>query len=386
MHFRPTTTGAIVGYKPEQLQKLCLASGRQFLYDIFLFDVYAETRTNQLTRGMRISQKYTPLFAEVLVEGPASLLRVERMGATHYFVRRETASYLELTERLYLGKNGVSVMNGNNYVGQLQLYFGDCAAAVQAAEHAPFTAEGLVRVVQAYNQQCSASHSLGSTPYSLTKPGTKMAWNVGVLGGIQFNSFALSNYDITSIASSLNGLNLDHRLHPVGGLYVDALHAGRVLALHSEATLNRFGSQQEFAASPTTSAGSYEWLGTQAQLRVGLRFFSALSQRKRQFFGGIGAGHSFTLSYKSSLKYGTASDSFLNGNDGFLCYLEAGVRQQRLTLTLTGQAAGTGYYEDTLGWQVRGNTHLLQYAGAMWSVSATLGYRLNTNTDARDSK
>ena len=61
-----------------------------------------------------MQQEPTRLFAEVLVEGPASLLRVPLAGATHHFVRRESQPYLELTERRYLRPGTATLVEANN--------------------------------------------------------------------------------------------------------------------------------------------------------------------------------------------------------------------------------------------------------------------------------
>ncbi|MGI4874165.1 MAG: hypothetical protein ACRYFX_23640 [Janthinobacterium lividum] len=364
VRFRPIS-GAVTAYRPGQVRSFCLATGRCFRSDVFPFDKHAETRTTLLRQGLRIAQEDTRLFAEVLVDGPASLLRSSQVGATHYFVRREARPYLELTERRYLRQNTVTIVNGNNYVAQLEGYFGDCEAAMQAIQRAPFTAEGLLRVVQAYNQQCTAARHPGQEVKAVADPGLLLGLHAGVLVGAHYNGALLMRGPIRA----LYGQRLDNSLHPAGGIYADVLIAGRRVALHAEATLSQYSGQGSFAAAYGLPAGNYEWQGMQVQLREGLRFFANLTPHKRLYFGGIGVGQDRSFATTSSLNFVDNTRLPFAGKlyNDVIPYVEVGVRQQRFSLTLDARAQASddyGYYH---------------YYDNFWVVGTTFGYQFIGN-------
>ncbi|WP_073110108.1 hypothetical protein [Hymenobacter daecheongensis] len=88
IHYRPTATSPSQLFQPRQLRALSFTGGRSFRYVIVPIDHAAETRLDRLPRGNYFEVRTDSLLAEVLLEGPAELLRVTRPGATHYLLRR----------------------------------------------------------------------------------------------------------------------------------------------------------------------------------------------------------------------------------------------------------------------------------------------------------
>ena len=118
------------------------AGGRYFRYETLPIDQAAETDINRLQRGNSTDVQLESLLAEVLVEGPCSLLRVAKVGSVHYLLRRPGREVLDLSARKYLltVANGSTIIaDGNNYRSQLALFFTDCSAASKVAATAGFT-------------------------------------------------------------------------------------------------------------------------------------------------------------------------------------------------------------------------------------------------------
>lgn len=260
------------------------------------------------------------------------------------------------------------------------MYFGDCPATGPAIERARFTAAGLTQVVQAYNAQCSATRQAGTARSGAASGDAQVAWNAGVVAGAHYGSFALTDYSAQLPYSGLAEQNIDNQVHPQAGVYADLLLGGRHVGIHGELVASRFGSQRSLPARNSVSAGSYDWRGTQARLRIGLRLFTNLNRRQRQFLVGAGTSQSYAFGLASSLHYGTASTGFLGAPyEVLLPYGELGVRQQRFTFTLDVRLPLEDYYDDHLGTLVAGlssQVSSLSYRGRYVEVGATVAYQL----------
>ena len=166
VRFRPAPAAPLVTYPARQLGGFGLASGRVLRREVVPLDRAAQVQLSKLPAGLVQRQQPDTVLADVLVDGPATLLEVKLDDVKHFLIRRAAQPYLELVERRYLQQaaNGTTrTVDGNNYRGQLLRYFTDCPAAVEATGKAPYTAEGITRVVQAYNAQCSAGKQAGRT-------------------------------------------------------------------------------------------------------------------------------------------------------------------------------------------------------------------------------
>jgi hypothetical protein len=321
---------------------------------------------------------------------------------THYFVRRPGQPYLELSERKYLAfvDGRQRIKDANNYASQLTVYFGDCPAAIAAAETAPFTAKGLAGVVQAFSMQCTESKQAGTDFTTLVRPQRPFAYNWGVLAGAGYNELTLEPQEfVGEELPLLDNLNLDGRVHPHLGMYVDVLLPGRRWAGHGELALTTFGRRGTFPLAQ--GAGSYTWYGTTLNARLGARYL--LQQRLTQeFFLGSGFNFNVTTSYESREQFGTGSSRLTSGNvrvpteAAFFGaprlipapYLEAGLRRGRVTVSLDAGLTGRLRYEDPLAvdFAFRSSTttgsEITDYRGYLYTSNlltyrAVLAFRLS---------
>ncbi|RAK66688.1 hypothetical protein DLM85_10735 [Hymenobacter edaphi] len=409
VRFRPAATAPVVSYRAVQLRAVQLASGRLLRRELLPIDYSASKNPNQMFYGLVIRQRPDSLLADVLVEGPATLLSVVWGQVQHFFVRREQQPYLEMTERRYLDNNGgvVSLRDGNNYQGQLGLYFGDCAAAVAATNQAKFTATDLIGVVQTYNQQCSAVRQPGRRIEVEAPKASRVKLQVGPLLGVRYTSMRLRAAGAPGLeAQTLAGQQLDGRLHLQPGLYFDLLDGGRRLAAHTALYAYRVGRQVEVAA-PDGSAqwrGTLDWRATAAVWQVGLRGLLPVGPHYT-LLAGAGAEIAQYWAQAARLRYGTgtATTRLATGGVAVLTeqpfqlgfartkmpYLEVGIRRQRLTALLTGRIYGKQHYYDPLvvaalqnpAGQVYSLGH--SYTARTLSAALVLSYQLNRDTDQR---
>jgi hypothetical protein len=393
VRFRSGPNAAILGVKSEEISSFALTPGRNFRRELLPLDRYAETQVARLPMGLVFNQKQELILAEVLVTGTASLLRVALQGAVHYWIRREKQEYIELTERLYMRRvNGrLAIADGNNYKAQLSGYFGDCPLVVQTTESTPYTEAGLVRLVQLYNQECAVSRQAG-TDFTLTDTSKRrVGFNGGLLTGVRLNTFRLRSQNGNGTRyAMLDGLNIDNRPHPLGGLYLDVLHGGRQAALHLDLSVSTYGQEGKLSAAGGPD-GRYVWRGTLVTARIGGRHFVPIGQQSR-FFYGTGILFEYLWKQESLLEYMSLNppynqEYFLNaGQLSSIAYAELGWRQDRLTIALDVCSYRKVSYYDLLSVDPLStiNTTYLgrEYTGRPWSFSATIGFRLNNNPDA----
>lgn len=376
VRFRSAPTAELRTYSALQLRGLGLTSGRRLRLELLPLDRSATTDVSRLPNNLRSYQKPEQVLADVLVDGPASLLGVTLGSVHHFFVRREAQPYFEMTERNYLKlQNGTQVIaDANNYTGQLLLYFGDCKAATTAAAQVPFTADGLKTVVQAYNRECSATRQAGRETTDQKATTGRVAIRAGILAGARYNSVLFSGE--AGPVADFAGLNADGRVHAQAGGYVDIVSGGRRLALHAALLASRFGRSTPVSFRPVNQSaaqsGRFTWQGTVVNLQIGLRGFAPLGTKLQLLYGGGYEINSF-LKPKSELTYGGTTFDFLGGFRGTLLpYLEAGLTQGRFGGLLNGRLYESQFYAGQL---VRS-----------WSLSALLSYRLNKNVDTSPAK
>ena len=292
IRFRTASKGPVVVFKPRQLRAVCFNDGRRFRYEALPIDYAAETRLDRLPQRNFTNIRTDSLLAEVLVEGPASLLRVALLSTTHYLVRRTGQPVLDMSERRYVSQvpNGASgVIEGNNFKSQLLLYFGDCPAASGLAQKVAFTPDALAAVVQAYNERCSSARQPGQNWLAQINPRRSITLVGGVLAGAKYSRLERATADLTAFCP-------DCQLRPFAGLYGEVLQPGRAWALYGELSLNPFRDRatiERYAfEGPKGSVAAYAysfydyagWLGT---ARLSLRYFVALP-RKQQLLLGMG--------------------------------------------------------------------------------------------------
>lgn len=400
--FRPAPGAPVHEYARRRLRAVRLESSRYFRAEVLVVDHGARMHTGDLPSQLVVSSSTDSLLAEVLVDGPVSLLRVVvDAGMSHYFVRRPGRPYLELTERKYLIEieGHQRIVNANNYRSQLAVYFGDCPAAVAVAEKATFSAQGVAAVVKAFGAQCLPDGPLGTDVTTPNHPTHLLAFSGGALLGMSFNNLQTGRSSfIGEEAPLIDNLNLDGQLHPMGGVYLDVLLPGRRWLGHSEAVLSSFGRR---GTSPLAGGtGSYTWHGTKLDTRLGLRCLLFRQRSKLEWFVGSGLNFNTTLSYQSSEQYGTGSSrltasrvrvptqaAFFGSLEFvFLPYLEAGMRRGRLTFSVDVAPTGTVSYTDPLAvyasdsrtpvGQETDNYAKYSYGATLFSYRAVLAFRL----------
>ncbi|MDO7850017.1 hypothetical protein [Hymenobacter convexus] len=403
--FRPSATAPTQVLGRARVRAFGLDGGRYFRTEVVPLDRAARTQGTDLPQRLVVDQRPDTLLAEVLVDGPAPLLRAVVEDVAHYYVQRPGKPFEELVDRKYLstanGRQGI--VSANNYKGQLLLYFGDCPAATTALESAPFTVAGLAGVVQAFNEQCSPAKRPGTSYTARTGSHRSFAFNGGVLAGVGYNHLQFGSAGGGEEAALLSNLNLDGQAHPLGGLYLDMLLPGRRWMVHSEAVFSEYGRKGTFALAG--GAGSYTWYGTRVDAHLGVRN-ALLQNQQREVFVGGGFLLNFTTSAHSQEQYGTGSSRLTRTyvlvptQSGFIGrpafgigpYLEAGVRYGRFTFSLDAALNEGASYTDPL--TVKEADHDpadplatttsyngYSYSGVQLTYRALVGFRLSHRPD-----
>ncbi|WP_426061965.1 hypothetical protein [Hymenobacter sp. B1770] len=366
IRYRATPDSVSQLFRARQLRVVSFTGGRKFSYEALPIDRAAETRFERLPRGLYPNIHVDSILAEVLVEGPATLLRVAKFSTTHYLVRRPDQPFLDLCERQYLrpGQNGKFIItDGNNYKAQLELYFGDCPAVGKAVQAAPFTAGALVGILQEYNQNCAPIPQPGSVLVAQATPRRKRAFLYGLLLGGRYQSFA--------------GEKPSGQWQPHGGAYGELLLPNRTVAVYGELGINSSSGQgstvayynrtvtsvngiDRYSYSPVYSSfDSHAWVSS---ARLGLRYFFTSPGEERCFFG-----------------FG----------------LETNIPVRSTFTTTAGPPARPNYFEKTshvppivpligLGWRrqhLTGTIDGVYFTSALYAFRLGLAYRLNSHPD-----
>lgn len=376
IRFRPAAGSASELFKPRQLRAVVLTTGRYFRYEALPIDHAATTQLANLQNLNPTDVRVDTLLAEVLLEGPVMLWRVVRPGSTHYLVRRPGQPVLDMAERRFLRENpagGRALLDGNNYRGQLGVYFGDCPAATAAAEKAPFTAAGVAAVVQSYTQACSPARAPLRSWVAQAAPRRRMAVQGGVVAGLRYNHFK-NEFDGLPQTKGC----ADCRPRPYTGLYADLFLPSRTAALYGELSMSTF-SNRNFAYYQVNSSAAYSVVEYRAWLlsaRLGLRFFFPLPH-ERQWL--VSASYelnktlwpSITSAAGSLTGAGTYEAGY--GRPSLLPNLGLGWRTRRLTLGLDGQL----YISEN------GGNSFSQLIGTNYAIRVGVAYRLGHHPDAK---
>ncbi|SFQ52959.1 hypothetical protein [Hymenobacter arizonensis] len=366
IRYRPSAASASQLFRPRQLRAVSFTNGRYFSYEALPIDNAAKTEIYDLPRGNYFDVIIDTVLADVLLDGPVPLRRVVRNGVTHYLLRGANQPVLDLSERKYLrftpNRTWV-VTDGNNYRNQLSLYFNDCPDAITAAQAAPFTAEGIVGVVQAFNKSCSADRQ----PTRSLLPEAKLRRNVsfqgGLLAGVRYNR-------IESASLMLKGPCVDCQPHPFAGLYGELFQPSRTVAIYGEVSFSYFKTTLPILAAYTVRIGDYRaLLGT---ARLGIRRFFPMPHENQLV---LGMNYELNKVMNASVDTGYAPEKELGfGSQTLLPGLELGWRSRRLTYVLSG----TMY--DKYGSGPKAIEK--QFFSTNYVVRANLGYRLSGNPDA----
>jgi hypothetical protein len=366
-------------FQPRQLRAVRFTEGRYFRFGVLPINHAAQTRLENLPRGNYSQVMMDSVLAEVLVEGPATLLRVALPGAVHYLVAAPNQPVLELSERKYLRQSetgGWSVTDGNNYQSQLLLYFSTCPAASAAGQTAPYTAAGLAAVVQAYNSTCSPAHQPGQNWVKQAAPRRRLSFQGGVLAGVRYNR-------VETMSGRSTGACVDCLVRPFGGLYAELFQPSRTSAVYGELSVSNFRSQllTYVGFSPTTGP-QYSALDYQALLgtaRLGIRFFFPLPH-ENQFIVGIGYELNRVLTPRLVSNGAPLviepNTKLLFAEPTVLPNLTLGWRTGRTTLSADAQIYRSSDYDEFVG----------NILGSNYAVRLSASYRLGRNPDAAPAR
>ena len=378
IRFRPAADGPSRLFQPRELRAVLFTGGRYFRYEMLPIDYAAQVRLDRLSVGNVVSIKSDTLLAEVLLDGFGSLFRVATFGTVHYLVHCPGQPVLDLCERKYLRKNASGrqeIADGNNYRGQLAIYFAQCAAARNAAQTARFTPAALVAVVQAYNQECSPARKAGRNRLAEATPRRSVSMQGGVLLGARYNS-------IESPSFNLNTDCTDCQVRPFAGLYSDLFLPGRAASIYGELSMSSFRSKGAAYAGRAANGIDYilsyydygAWLST---ARIGVRYFVPLPREQQLLFG-------FGFEWNSVWRprYATTAGPKVTPFEEDLGFPEptlfpnmgVGWRIRRLTFSVDGQLYRS---RDTEG-EISGN-----FFGKSTAVRFSTAYRLGRNPDVQ---
>ncbi|GAA4050281.1 hypothetical protein GCM10022409_41320 [Hymenobacter glaciei] len=375
IRYRATPASPSQLLQPRQLRAVSFTNGRYFRYEALPINHAAEVQLSRLPHGYTTDVRTDSLLAEVLLEGPAGLLRTTYQGIAHYLIRRSGQPYLELSEQKYLRETTTGrreVANGNNYQGQLELYFGDCPAARTAAAAAPFTVQGLAAVVQAYNQACAPTAPPARSWLAQAIPRRRLALQGGLVAGLRYSSFR-NGYE--SLPETLPCTDCQPR--PFAGLYADLLHPGRTRALYGELSLSRF-SNQSYEYYRLNSSVSYYVVDYRAWLfsaRLGLRFFFPLPHERQWLLSlayELNKSFAPTITSSTGGPVALTNDQLGYGFPSLLPSLGLGWRAQRCTLSLDGQLYTNRNSEGAFSGII----------GTNFVARAGIAYRLGRNPDS----
>lgn len=382
VRFRPAAGAASQPFAPAELRAFRLVGGRYFRSETLPLDRNAVMELGALPYALVRNPKSETFLAEVLVDGPATLLRTAVNNVQHYYVRRPGQPVLELAERSYLSQvDGRQVVrDGNNYRAELGQYFGDCPAAVRAI--GLFQMLALVEVVQTYNRQCSSSLEAG-VEYHGRGQRAAIGFALGVVAGGRYGSCQLQAQDA---GTTFDGTNLDGVVHPVGGAYLDLLLPGRQGALHLAALFTRLGREGTVAVQ---GGGPTPQLNNQlsiVEFRLGGRIFFGHTQHENRFFAGSGltVGYAFGYRYPTLTYYPTSARPLSAGDvpepyphSILLPYLEIGMQHERLTLQLDARTQSQGIVSlSSVPAAATYPNSTESYAYRNWYLGATVGLAL----------
>ncbi|MDO7846323.1 hypothetical protein Q5H92_08150 [Hymenobacter sp. M29] len=386
IRFRPAPAAPDQVFKPRQLRRVSFTGGRAFRYEGLPIDRAARAKVGKLPYENRPDVHTDSLLAEVLVDGPVSLVRVQRFERpAHYLLLQAGRTPLDLSERKYLRQTvdrAWLLTDGNNYRGQLSVYFSDCPAAHAAVQKAPFTEKALADVVQAYNE--AYAKQPGRSLLALARPRRRVAFQGGVLAGMRYNR-------IESGSLYYAGACTDCQPRPFAGLYGEVLQPGRAVAAYFELSLSRFRSRgAEYTGYNTAGIDQFNefeyaaWLST---ARLGMRYFIGQAAAQRLF---VGIGYELNFIGGARL---TPTNGKPAPTDPELYYarptlfpnVSVGWRRQRLTLSLDGQMYGSSDLQTanaTTGLGQIGELNGALFFGSNFAARLGVAYRLGSKADA----
>ncbi|MBF9239388.1 hypothetical protein I2I05_18490 [Hymenobacter sp. BT683] len=378
IRYRPSAESPSQLFQPRALRAVQFTKGRYFRYEILPIDHAANTRLDRLPVGNVMSVQTDSVLAEVLLEGTGSLFRVATFGSVHYLMQCPGQPVLDLCERKYLRTNARGVQElaeGNNYRSQLAVYFGRCPAANNLAQKAPFTPEALVAVMQAYNQECSASQQAGRRfPAEGIKRSSSL-FQGGILAGLRYNR-------IVTPTDNPNTNCSDCKVRPFAGLYGELLMPGRSTAVYGELSTSYFSGKLAVNSGILNGGSSFvynyydykAWLGT---ARIGVRYFIPLPHDQQLLFGlGLELNTVWRPDYATPAGQAMSAyaDKVVFADPTLLPNLAVGWRTQRLTFSLDGQLYSARNGEGVFKNLVFGESSVLRFSTA---------YRLGRKNDAQ---
>lgn len=372
IRFRAAPASPSQQFRPDELRAVRFVNGRAFRYEAVPIDYAAREKTQTLERGNIPAVRTTYFLTEVLAEGAVSLVRVALPGvAVHYVLLAAGRPPLALSEHAYLRQEAGGAWlstNNNNYRGQLGIFFGDCPAASQAAQTAPFTAKGLAAVVHSYNTACGPRLQASQNLLAQTAATRSVAWLGGIIAGARYNRLQAAD----------NGPCLDCGFHPYGGLYTELLLPARTTGIYGELGLSSTQGQTQQYFPAIYSYGTFSYKALLATARAGVRFYSPLPHEQQLL-----VGLSYEVNYVFKPTYTAVPPVLLNQqpDDARLTFARPallpdillGWRQRHLTVSADLQMYATPDNTNS-------NTQAAFFGNA-FAVRLGLAYRLGRNSD-----
>lgn len=374
VRFRPAGGAASVLWQGRQLWGFGLAGGRCFRREPLPLDYAAQTDINKLVPGNPRTVRADSVLAEVLLDGPVTLWRVETPGSLHLLVRRPGQPVLDLAQRTLLQTRptGTYYLDGNDYRAQLERYFGDCPAAVALLPGTHFTAADMAAVAQAYARTCSPARQPAQAWPARPEQPRRLALQGGVLAGVSAHAWQ------RTLTAGREGV--DCLPHPVGGLYGELLLPSRTVALYGELLLSSYRGQQ--VQLVYTSGSSYSTYTTRsyksllATARLGLRYLRPLPRDQSLL---LTLAYELNAAPNAPAVAATGTDLYYQYSDRYmrpilLPALGVAWRRQRLTLGLDAQLYNS---------EESGDSYRYHYFGTNFALRLGLGVRLGRGADAR---
>jgi len=389
VRFRRSVESPAEVFKPRQLRSFNLTGGRYFRYEALPIDHAAENRFEYIHHGNATNIRVDSLLAEVLIEGPVSLLRVGRLSGPHFLVLGPNQPVLDLSAQQYLRQSPTGAWertDGNNYRGLLGMYFTTCPAAFTVIQTAPFTPEGLASVVQTYNQTCGPVQQPGRSWLTQAVPTHRVALQGGVLAGLRYNRVESSS---DAPINLVTGACVDCQAHPYAGLYAELLQPSRTSALYGELSLSPFigaGTESVYVNGAAATA-EYHYRSLLATARLGIQHFFRLPL-EQQFI--LGLGYELNRVLGPTITSSTGPPANINNVVGyahptFFPNVVLGWRAHRFTVSLDGQMyADSRDARRTAGTVSSGtasNFFSGLFFGSNFALRLGVAYRLGSNPD-----
>ncbi|SHJ26417.1 hypothetical protein SAMN02745146_2670 [Hymenobacter daecheongensis DSM 21074] len=263
--------------------------------------------------------------------------------------------------------------DGNNFRGQLALYFPDCPATQAAARTAAFSAPDLVSLVQTYNTACSPTRQPGRSLLAQAQIRRRVALRGGLLAGARYNRI---DYRTDGLLVA-DPTCANCRFFPLGGLYAELIQPGRTGALFGEFLLSTFRAPADFQhtnGNQPTTYSTFTFSTKVATARLGVRYSFPLPHEQQWLFSAsyeLSRTINPRFSAVRGVPYTPVRDDAYYPIQTLLPALGLGWRTGPLTLSADGLLLSDGRAGEFLGF----------FVSQSFVLRTSLAYRLGRNPD-----